>query len=225
MDNKKEWWLDKSCILDVESEIYKFTSESDISYDNLPVTITHVSINEKTRISKCYLPGWIDGIQYIKDEYMLGVSYRDKKNPDQYIDTQFAITGRAKIGELSIDAIRREMCEELGIIPNDKSSIKKIGEKIVKGRGLHNKIIDTYIISASKCRSYDICVDTDLVSNKEKDDYNMQVQIFIIGTIDEIKMLISSITHLFGKNDDDIFGPAIIKVRDIKENFERLILK
>lgn len=135
-----------------------------------------------------------------------------------YEDAGPAVFGKCKFGESFINAMKREVIEELGIYPT-KYETKLCNNIYVKGKCVE---IESYIIKASNCKPHSIKYENiiDDVIHK-KDNYNKRIEALVIGSFDECYDLLKQSNYLTSHYEDN-FGRAIVPISIVQSYLEFL---
>jgi hypothetical protein len=136
---------------------------------------------------------------YFQEQY--NISNKDKH------DCGISINGKCKIGETYFDAMKREIAEEVGILV-DKPAIKSSSNLVSR-----YKVNENFgIFYARDCRPY-YSKDNIEFSN-EKDCPSRKIFSYIIGSLDECKLLVHNSRDLYPSSEIN-YGVAIIPITSV----------
>lgn len=145
-------------------------------------------------------------------KYVLCVGYSDENDPSIHMDTQIGITGNCNKGETPENAARRECAEETGIWPN---TMEFIGEP-------SDSKTHFYVVNARNTRP---CIKEDelLVSKAGRDPLKRRVCIFVIGSKDDIRLIMDTSTYRLVSRDKIPFivGLSGCDVQDFIKKFAK----
>jgi hypothetical protein len=132
-----------------------------------------------------------------KDDYLLCPLYEAG-------DFQIGVTGSCQGTETSNEGLKREVGEELGVIPAGK--IYKIREFVND-----TKTYSTYACDIKNCN---FILNKNLDKSKGKDNKNKKIGCFIFGNKTDILDFLSRGEIFPYKSEDNIIGVVAIKVSD-----------
>jgi hypothetical protein len=135
-----------------------------------------------------------------------------------YEDVGPAVFGKCKIGESFINAMKREVVEELGIY------VETFENKLYKNKYVRGKLvqIESFIIKASNCKPHSRTYEnifSDVID--KKDDYNKRIEALVIGSFDECYDLLKRSKFLTLHYEDN-FGRAIMPISIIQSYLQFL---
>lgn len=120
------------------------------------------------------------------------------------LDCGISINGKCKEGEDYIDAMRREIAEEVGIT---------IGVSITSSRASSGKLDERFgVFYARDCRPYDS--KDEIKFSNEKDCPRKKIFSYIIGSLEECKDLVCRSRELYPSTEFN-YGVAIIPVSTV----------
>jgi hypothetical protein len=136
---------------------------------------------------------------YFQEQY--NISNKDKH------DCGISINGKCKIGETYFDAMKREIAEEVGIMVN-KPAIKSSSNLDSR-----YKVNENFgIFYARDCRPY--YSRDDIEFSNEKDCFSRKIFSYIIGSLDECKVLVQNSRDLYPSSEIN-YGVAIIPISSV----------
>jgi len=154
--------------------------------------------------SAYFLPGTDKYLPKIPGKYILGVGYKER---NRFVDLQTGVTGKIAKNESTRDAVIREIGEELGL---------KVAKKFITFNGMYRNSknnIYFYTINANNC--IPITEQESLIEPDRIIDTNNRIAVFIYGSLNELKNLVSKMRYVLKSNDNGAYIGIIPKIKAV----------
>lgn len=211
----------------IQKESNKFIHNS--LYFDFESCCLHSYNDSNVYFSSCILNGIDESFDFVLEKYCDNIlniyclcpTYHRNKTMR---DSQIVVTGNtySDITQNEFTAVVfKEMAEELGIIPSDFNNLIEIGNGFPHPTKKHqDRKIYNYVVNVENCVAYDpnnVITETFDKLDKLKETSANKIQVFVIGTLQNIKNIANTITSRYHASDTEvILGFRAICLIDIK---------